>query len=583
MSATTATKPEAALRRSFRRLGRLDRLDLWYLGAVAVGFVLFVLASLNQPYNQNEIAQIRPYDSWDPRVITSGTRQPPLAPLLGSAVQHLLGVGQLQQRVVPILSGVGSLLVMGFLMRRRLDLGVAGAFAMWVMATAPLMVRYSAYERPYMLPLFLMLVFVLTTHEWLIGGRAPWLLPSFLSVVAVLFTRVPEPILFLLATVAVLLLLAAQRRMTWSRVLPVVTLIGLALLVVGYPAYRALASKTSERVYDPSIGGIAERFGSGVEEVVTFLMPLLADWLPWWPVTVLVSVASLAFFSSRRQLAGWWFALPLIAAPVGFALAYHFVNKYPFDARPYQSRFAVFFVPAFILAIGALGRAVSGAGIPKRPVRLAVAALLAMALVGQLPQTVRVLTTKEAADFRQASMVLKEDLPDDAIVFYDTPSPIGKWRQPFSARPRYLRDTPFVAQISSVSKHLGKIPKQGPTYVLMLDGQCSYHTSCDLPPASWDGRVPGWSTRRFDKFTLYSKPGLEGRDGVIETMKDFAASLGPAGGYRYTYVAAALLKRQGHLAEGKSLITDMLDQARPATARRIEKIAARRNLDPFAP
>lgn len=582
MTVTTAAKQTGMLR-TRSRLVRLDRLDWWYAGAVLVGFVLFVLASLHQPYNQNEIAQIRPYSSWDPRVITSGTRQPPLAPLLGSLAQHILGVGQLQQRVVPMLSGVGSLVIMGFLMRRRLGLGAAGAFALWVMATAPLLVRYSAYERPYTLPLFLMLVIVLTTHEWLVGGRRPWLVPSLLAVVAVLFTRVPETILFLMTTVVVLLFLAVRRRMPWSRVLPVVVLIGGGMIGVGYPAYRALASKTSARVYDPSLGGIVERFGSGVHEVLSYLFPLLAHWLPWWPVTVLIAIASVSFFASRQQLERWWFFLPLVAAPVGFAIAYHFLNKYPFDARPYASRFAVFFVPGYVLALAALAQAVTRAGIPERRVRLAVAGLLALALVGQLPQTARVLTTKEAADFRAASMVLRSDLPDEAIVFYDTPSPIGKWRQPFSARPRYIQDTPYVGQISNAGHHLGKIPKTGPTYILMLDGQCSYHTSCDLPPSSWSGDVQGWHQRRIDKFTLYSKPGLEGRDGVIEAMKDFAASLGPPGGYRYTYIAAALLKRQGHVDEGKSLVRTMLANARPATAKRIQKIAARRNLDPFAP
>ncbi len=83
-----------------------DRLEkLLYAVGIALGGVLAVLTALNQPYNQNEWAQIQPYDSWDPAVVTGGTRQPPLDPLLGALVQHLTGVGQLQQRIVPIVCG----------------------------------------------------------------------------------------------------------------------------------------------------------------------------------------------------------------------------------------------------------------------------------------------------------------------------------------------------------------------------------------------------------------------------------------------------------------------------------------------
>ncbi|MBA3233588.1 MAG: glycosyltransferase family 39 protein [Propionibacteriales bacterium] len=131
----------------------------WYAGAVAVGAVLIVVAAINQPYNQNEIKQVAPYGSNSYVEITGGTRQPPLDPLLGALIQHLLGEGQLRQRLVPMLAGIGTLVVMGLLMR-RLRFGVIGAFGLWMMATAPLMVRYSAYARPYALPLFLMVMFV---------------------------------------------------------------------------------------------------------------------------------------------------------------------------------------------------------------------------------------------------------------------------------------------------------------------------------------------------------------------------------------------------------------------------------------
>ncbi|MGI8711396.1 MAG: hypothetical protein ACR2LA_10430, partial [Acidimicrobiales bacterium] len=50
----------------------------WYVGAVVTGAALMLVTALNQPFNQNELAQIGPYGSDDLSTIASGTRQPPL-------------------------------------------------------------------------------------------------------------------------------------------------------------------------------------------------------------------------------------------------------------------------------------------------------------------------------------------------------------------------------------------------------------------------------------------------------------------------------------------------------------------------
>ncbi|MBA3233922.1 MAG: glycosyltransferase family 39 protein, partial [Propionibacteriales bacterium] len=171
----------------------------WYAGAVVVGVVLIVIAAINQPFNQNELRQIAPYGTNTYAEITGGTRQPPLDPLLGVLIQHLLGEGQLRQRLVPVFAGIGTLIVMGLLMR-RLGYGAAGAFGLWVMATAPLMVLYSAYTRPYALPLFLIVLFVYTVQRWFDERRVRWLAVTALAAIALPSARVPEPIMFLATT-----------------------------------------------------------------------------------------------------------------------------------------------------------------------------------------------------------------------------------------------------------------------------------------------------------------------------------------------------------------------------------------------
>jgi hypothetical protein len=345
--------------------------------------------------------------------------------------------------------------------------------------------------------------------------------------------------------------------------------------------YRTLAAQAGQ-VYDPSPAGIAGRFGGGLKEIVTFFFPLLGDWLPWWPITVLVVAATLAIPGARRRLLSWWFFWPLLAAPAVFMVAYHLLNPYPLDVRPYRVRFATFFLPSYLLIVVALGAELEKGRQLSAGVRKGLVVLLCAALLSQLPMTARVLFENDAVDFGQAAHVLTTRLPKDAIVLYDTPSPIGRWRQPFLGKPRYMGKKPYVKSVSRVGNHLRKLPRHGPVYVLMLDSRCAYSVVCDVRPAKWDESVPGWAQYRFDRFTLYEpRRPLDGRDGVIETMKAFGEALGPAMGYRETFLAAKLLRNQGRVAEGRTLVQDMYAKASPGVDARIRTIARRRHLNPF--
>ena len=553
----------------------------WYVGAVVMGAVLCVLAALNQPFNQNELKQMRPYGSNDLSKITSGTRQPPLDPLLGSLVQHLLGEGQLRQRLVPVLAGIGMLVVMGLLLY-RLGVGLAGAFGLWVMATAPLLVRYSAYTRPYALPLFLSVLFVYAAQRWLDDRSKGWLALAALAAAAVPLSRVPEPTIFLATTAATFAWMAWRGRLAWSQAGPLVAIPVGALALVGYPMYRSLAGQ-SENIWDPSPSGVIDRFPGGVHEILTGLLPLLSTWMPWWPLTALVIIASLVIPDVRRRLLRWWFVWPLLAAPVVFVLAYHFLNPFPFDIRPYRPRMAMFFVPGIGLMVVALASTVAEASAWSGRARIGVAAFLAATLVGQLPGTASVLLENEAADFEQAAYVLTHELPSDAIVLYDTASPIGRWHQPFTAKIRYMGRKPYVGQVSKLATAPQSVPENGPVYLLFLDSECAFSVVCDEPPAPWDGQVAGWRVaKRFDKFTLYEPDhSVTGRAGAIHALRDFAASLGPDYGALETFSAAALLKLQGRRDAARQLIKELYAAASPQVADRIRRNAEADGLGSF--
>ena len=164
---------------------------------------------------------MEPYGSNDLGTITSGTRQPPLDPLLGSLIQHLLGEGQLRQRLLPVAAGIGTLVLISLLLRRWCG-GYAGPAAVLILATQPLMVRYSAYTRPYALPLFLMTLTWFAADRWLATGRWRWLVVAASSSALLPLARVPEPTVFLLASAVVLGWMAARGRLPRKRVVPLV-------------------------------------------------------------------------------------------------------------------------------------------------------------------------------------------------------------------------------------------------------------------------------------------------------------------------------------------------------------------------
>ena len=531
-----------------------------YPAAVALGAALMVITAINQPYNQNEWAQIATYDSWDPRVVASGTRQPPLDPLLGALVQHLLGVGQLQQRLVPVLCGVGSMLLMVGLLR-RLRLGDAGVLALFFMATSPLFLRYSAYIRPYALPVFLLLLAAYAGTRWLDKRRRRWLVTAVAAAFLLPLSRVPEPVAFLLTSALVLGIIGWRtpdlRRRTWS-------LAGgflVALVTVGAVTTVALShepTSTGQPLIDLNPVHALHRLPHGLHELRVFVLPLYADWFPWWPLTVLVVLVAALVPLSRRTLLHTWYWLPLVVGPLAFLVAYHSVNTFPLVIREYRPRFAYFWLPSLTVLVAVAAHAVGQARL--RHARWVGLGLVGVLLVSQLPTTWKVLTTNHAADVGEAAAVIQDVVPDDGVVIYDGPSPIGFWRQPFFGTPRYFTgDHAKVVNAWSIAGGKEGVTKaDGPVYLLVLAGRCVYSVACDAPDVRWSGTVDGWRpVRRFDKYVLYAPAGGQsGRAGAIEALTALADAYGPAYGVTDREGAARLLAKDGRLREARQLLRD---------------------------
>ncbi|MFY9916549.1 MAG: glycosyltransferase family 39 protein [Nocardioidaceae bacterium] len=550
----------------------------FYVAAVVLGAALIVVTAIRQPFSYDELTQINVYGSNSISVITGATRQPPIDPLLGALFQHIFGEGQLRQRLVPVLSGIGSLAMLAVLLR-HLGLRFAGAFIVLLAATSPLVLRYSAYTRPYALPFFLMLLATYAAQRWLDDRHRGWLITAGVAAFVLPLVRVPEPTVFLLSTAAVLAWFSYRGTLAWSRTKPLIVIDLAALLSMGLMQFFSLSSSAGG-FFDPSPSGVVDRFPTGVHELATSFVGVLGSAFPWWPLTLLAVIATLAIRPARERLFGWALWWPLLAAPVAFAIAYHFVNPFPFFALPYRARAASFFAPAFILALAALAAVVERREITGR-IKVAVTALLAAVLVGQLPATADVVVNNAAPDFAVISQVLKTRVPADAIVLYDRPTPVGQSRQPFQGTPRYMGDTPFTASVVDIPTHVDELPTSGPVY-LLFNGQCAHAGRC-VPGdrSAVDVSVPGWKiVYQQERFTLYAPiSGQDGTSGVVTAMTDFADALGVRLGYLETYAAAAVLDHEGKSEEAKTLIAAMFAQASPGLSADIREHDDK--LDPF--
>lgn len=559
---STATQPRV----------RRDSSVLWYGGAVAIGSALAIIGSLRQAFNQNELQQMATYASSDIGTIVGGTRQPPLDPLAGALVQHILGVGQWQGRLVPVLAGIGVLLVMSLLLI-RLGLGRAGAFAVLILATSPLMTRYTAYTRPYALPLFFMVLFIYATQAWFDEGRRRWLGLSVVAAVALLLTRVPEPAVFLGTTAVVLAWFALRRRMEWKSAGPIVAICIGAVVCIGYPMYRSTATQASQ--YADNSFDLLSKIRPGLYHVRTTVVPLVAEWFPWWPFILLVVVAALALRESRRWLFDFWAWWPSLAGPVAWIFFYHFMTAFRLDQMPYRPRYLYFFLPSFVFLVAALGRALALRSKAPRGWRIALVALLGVALVGQLPATATVLREDEDPDFGLASEVLTAHVPEDAIVLFDNPNPPGRYRYPFLGYPRYMGERPRVLQVSGLWRKPETVPTTGPVYVMLLDRMVAA-TQFQNPEGTWRAEVQGWQSQRFGRFSLYSPTqGQAGRQGVLRAAREFGAALGPTVGYPEWWAAVGLLRAEGHVEQARELLDRMLAETPPADSQQVKRVTRR--------
>jgi hypothetical protein len=550
----------------------------WYAPPIAVGTLLILWAAWFQPYHQNELLQISTYGADSFSDMVGATKPPPeLDQILGGYVQHLLGPGDLRQRLVELLAGIGTLLFTAGILR-RLRLGPPGTVGLWFLALSPLFIRYSAYARPYSVPLMLMVAFVYVVLRWHDRPRWGWLLAVGIVAAALPLARVTESSIFLALAAVSLLIQGLWKRMPWARVWPILAVIAGALLAVALPLTRIAEAEFGETANTNPLAAITD-VGPQATRLFTFFPQVLALVFPWWPLVLAAVLTAFVVPVSRRAIVGWWATVPLLGTGLLWAIVFHLtVTANPDSGFVYRDRMAYFFVPgvSFVLAFLAAGAAqIAGS---QRVLGRLLFAVPVVAVVSQLPMTFEIATTKQEPDWQIGAAIVKDE-PRDAFVVFDHPRPPGAWRQKYYAYPRYLN--PENRRLASVSA-LGPIEKEatrpgrevGDINVVLLDWDPTRIRFGTPPPVDMP-EVAGWTMEVRDRFVVYRpEEPTRGVEGLLATLDDFRDALGPDDGFMFAVAKASLLAELGRTRAARAAAVQILDdvspEAAPAVYRRMQ-------------
>lgn len=506
---------------------------------IALGAFVLLIAAAEEPYHIDELRQVRSYDRDLAGVVKASIEQeqPPLDALLNAAAQKVLGVGDVRQRFLSVLFGIGSLIVIAVLAIRSGFTTLGAVSAVGVMSLTPVLIGVTAYARPYALPMFLMLCFLVLANRWMRRGE-PWVLLS-LVVIAVLlpWSRTVEPLIFLVITGVVMVSMIwtghDRRRAFW--VLSVAA-IG---VISSVPALVLLSDQLADRTASESSSWQRlSRLGSEVPATI-------GTAFPYWPLIAAVAVLGIAQPAARRLLARLWWWWILAGTAGGFVLAFVLVAPV---SQSFFGRYLFTWVPPVAVLAGAIVSSVT-VDTDERLSARSWLATLAAALIVFWGATVtwHDLSTRSTADWKAASEVLVDDLPQDIAVVYDQLRPLGAYRTPFAGYPRYTKGHPRVPLSLQLIRNPSALSPGSNTAVVLLSGG----SSVDLP---------GWTAIGVDAFfTVYlpttPRPGLLG---AAEAAQEFAEALRPDLGAALMLTAASLWHEADDEDRAESLMRSLL-------------------------
>jgi hypothetical protein len=541
---------------------RFATIPIWapVLLAILIGAVALVISAFEEPYHVDELLQTRSYDQPIGDIIDASIaqQQPPLDPILNATVQRFIGVGDPQQRALSVIFGIASLTVFGMLMlRSRLRTGSAAA--VMVIAIAPLLVSVTAYARPYALPLFLILLFLLTTDVWLADRRAWAGLVLFLTAILLPLSKTIEPNLALGLSIGVLLTWKFLAEPKWKGTIWVpVGAATIGIIAIGVPVVIRLQSDLARY----TISGVVHL--AGLSRWLTDIPQALEESFAPWPIALALAIGAIISPTSRRLLTRTWWFWVLLLLPIAFATL--FLLRTP-ESQPFYTRYTFTWWPPFAMMVGAIvATTIEAHESMRRAWRGVVVVAVAVLFIGLGHSLQADLRSDVRYNFAALGAEIMKSTSVDTTVVFDPTVPLGSYRTSFAGRwGRYVdadRDIPLTIWIA---KKPSRVPEAGPIAVALINYQRN------VP--GWPIDVVGWERIDAGPFeSLYLAPDhLSGRSGTQIALLEFANALGPRHGAAFALASASLAAEDGDIAQACSILSELRDQIGGPSAGQIDK------------
>jgi len=467
----------------------------------------------------------------------------PLDHIIGKVLVTFLPATDFVQRLPAVIAGAASVGLIGLLLVRT-GMRLAGILAAMFTAIHPWVIEISQFARPYILPVFLVLLTLAAYQHWTLGSRGSWTVGWFaLAAALALLSRHEMPLLAFLifGGLAAGQALRAHglrlRPMISSDPLPLGVL-PLVVVTVWIPNLLAMRTNSGSLFVDCWQCDKWDRLSNGVERFGEFgeavMLPLSLNLLLFLAVVVLV-------FPSVRSALGrtaWLWAPILLTAPA-FALVHALALE---PDRWFAQRYLVFLAPGLFMYFGVVIE--SHLTVTRRAGRarawvasLTVGLVLGWTAVGLVDEALARASSSFRADWRSTADYIESiDAGEDVIVLIDTRPFQREFRFGFDiARSRYYDGPARDVDPSDVI--------EDPTTAAAAG---RYHFVLFVPKTVPDPTYPsGWTTARFTQMQVITTADLHDDAARVDAWWALTQQLRPDVAVRSQIAGASLQAATG--------------------------------------
>jgi hypothetical protein len=494
-----------------------------------------------EPYHIDELRQTRSYAGSFEEIIESSFAQdqPPLDPLLNSLLQRLIGVGDWQQRLLSALFGFGAIAGFARLLTRA-GLTSGAPYAIFFLGLSPVLLSVLVYARPYALPFFLIVAFLLTTDLWL--RERDYRAAVALAPIALLLplSRTLEPNIALGAVILVLIgfhITHRSDRFVGSIWLPI-SAAALGVGMVGVPVILRLQSRLAGYT-----GNTLLPSNEQLMRIVTDLPTSIGGAIPAWPFLLVLVLGVIASPTARRSFSWNWWSWVWLILPAGFTLGFLLTTE---PSQPLYNRYLFTIIPLAGLFVAIV---VSDVKNRSRLTGIANTVAIAIVLVTSAIATGTALTSHERGNWKALSIAIMNSTDSDTLVILEQFVPVGAYRTPYAGHPRYLPTGWLAPRALSVIRDPGLIA-EGQNFIFAIAGPSVV--------------IEGWAETEVDDFFSLYTPMLpqSGPEAAAHAMLAFSRELSQDRGAVLTLAAAALFNHIGRDIEACTLLTGLgLDES----------------------